>query len=71
MKIAKFLSQHRNDYTAMMVCEHCEATEKDSYGYNDHNYHANVIPAMHCRSCGKNRAGDLRAIAAATSGAAA
>lgn len=60
MKIASILSQHRNDYSARMVCEHCDATAVDNCGYNDHNYHANVIPAMHCPACGKNRAGDLR-----------
>ena len=57
----KILSQHRNGYTAEMVCEHCDAKHIDKYGYADNNYFDRVIPAMHCPSCGKNRAGELRA----------
>lgn len=53
MKIKKFLSQHRRDFTAMMICEHCGHEELNKYGYDDDNYHVNVIPAMLCKSCGK------------------
>lgn len=61
MKIKSFLSRYRSDYTAIMVCEHCGYEQRDKYGYDDDNYHTNVIPKMHCGKCGKNRAGEERA----------
>ena len=36
-----------------MVCEHCGKEEKNKYGYDDANYHDNVIPNMKCKSCGE------------------
>jgi transcription elongation factor Elf1 len=57
MKIKKFLSQHRSDFTAIMECEHCGHESKLDTGYHDAFYHERVIPAMHCGKCGKNRAG--------------
>jgi C4-type Zn-finger protein len=59
MRIKAFLTQHRNDFTATMECEHCGHTQKLTTGYDDRNYHERVIPSMRCPSCGKNRAGDL------------
>ena len=59
MKIAKMLSEHGNDFSAMMECEHCGHTAKLTSGYHDNHYHARVIPAMRCKECGKNRAGEL------------
>lgn len=56
----KIISQHRNDYTATMECEHCGSSHVDKYGYDDSNYHDNVIPKMYCKSCDKNRAGELK-----------
>lgn len=64
MQIKKITSQHRNDFSADMECEHCGHVDKLTTGYNDAFYHERVIPAMHCTECGKNRAGDLRAEAA-------
>lgn len=61
MRIVEVTSQHRNDFCADMTCEHCGVEEKLKTGYDDAYYHNHVIPAMHCRSCGKNRAGDLKA----------
>jgi len=52
MKIKKKLSQHRRDFTAIYECEHCGETEK-SRGYDDANFHQNVIPEMKCKKCGK------------------
>lgn len=60
MKILRVKSQYRNDYTADMVCEHCGNIQEDPYGYMDANYMENVIPAMHCKECGKNRAGQTK-----------
>ena len=52
MKIKKLLSQHRRDFTAIFECEHCGDT-KTSGGYDDSNYHQNVIPNMICKKCEK------------------
>jgi len=59
MKIAKMLSEHGNDFSAEMECEHCGHAAKLTSGYHDNHYHARVIPAMRCKECGKNRAGEL------------
>lgn len=59
MKIAKILDEYGNDFTAEMVCEHCGHTAKLMTGYHDNFYHRMVIPAMSCKACGKNRAGEL------------
>ena len=55
MKIKKFIWQHSRDYSAIMVCEHCNHEQKDEYGYDDANYHENVIPKIKCQGCGKTR----------------
>ena len=34
------------------MCEHCKH-EEESYGYDDANFHQNVIPKMKCDNCGK------------------
>lgn len=59
MRIIERLSQHRNDFTALMICEHCAHEQKLSSGYDDDFYHRRVIPAMTCKDCGKNRAGEV------------
>ena len=53
MKIKTILTQHRRDFTATLECEHCGATQTLSGGYDDAFYHTNVIPSIHCQSCGK------------------
>ncbi len=60
MKIKEILSQNRNDFTAMMVCEHCGEEHKLTTGYDDANYHDNVIPKMVCKKCGKRRDGFVK-----------
>lgn len=52
MKIKKILSQNRRDFQAIYECEHC-GNEKNGYGYDDSNFHRNVIPTMKCDVCGK------------------
>jgi len=52
MQIKTILSQSRRDFTALYECEHCAATHT-SRGYDDANFHSNVIPRMTCESCGK------------------
>ena len=58
MKILEITWEHRNDFRADMVCEHCGHTAKLTSGYNDAHYYNRVIPAMRCEECGKNRAGE-------------
>jgi len=53
MKIKKINSQTRRDFYADYECEHCGFIEKNKAGYDDDNFHRNVIPAMKCPSCGK------------------
>lgn len=52
MKIKKMLLQHRRDFTAIFECEHC-GHEQESTGYDDTNFHQNVIPKIPCPKCGK------------------
>lgn len=52
MKIKQILSQHRRDFRATYVCEHC-GHEVEGYGYDDTNFHQNVIPNKKCEKCGK------------------
>ena len=57
MKIKEITFQMRSDFAAVMECEHCSASQKLTSGYDDNFYHTQVIPAMTCKSCGKNRSG--------------
>ena len=50
MRIKTIESQHRRDFTAIYECEHCGHTTKGS-GYDDANFHQNVVPEMICASC--------------------
>lgn len=59
MKIKKIKSQSRRDFYAVYECEHCEATS-EGHGYDDANFHENVIPGMVCKSCGKKSGSDYR-----------
>lgn len=59
MKIKKITSQHRRDFQAIYECEHC-GYEESGYGYDDANFHNNVIPKMTCSKCGKGQANDYR-----------
>ena len=52
MRIKTLLSQHRRDFRAVFVCEHCKAEETRS-GYDDDYFHNTVIPGWKCKSCGK------------------
>ena len=52
MRIKKINSQSRRDFSATYICEHC-GNEYDGYGYDDRNFHDNVIPEMVCTKCDK------------------
>lgn len=54
MKIIKITEQYRRDFWADVKCENCGHTDTIS-GYDDRNYHDNVMPAMKCKKCGKSR----------------
>ena len=62
MKIQKIISQSRRDFTAIYECEHCGATHEGN-GYDDANFHQNVIPKMKCGACGKVAGEDYLALA--------
>lgn len=57
MKIKEITSEHGNDFSAIMECEHCGHEGKLTSGYHDQFYHTKVIPAMFCKACGLNREG--------------
>ncbi len=54
MKIKTILNQHRRDFRADYECEHCGAVEKNKRGYDDRNFHENVIPKMVCPKCNES-----------------
>jgi len=62
MKIKQIKSQHRRDFTAIYECEHC-GFEHPGTGYDDANFHQNVIPKMTCLECGKSTGDDYRPMA--------
>ena len=55
MKIKKIISQNRRDFYAIYECEACESVTDKRGGYDDRNYHDNVIPNMRCPKCGMSR----------------
>jgi len=57
MKIKTIKSQYRRDFTAIYQCEHCQY-EFESSGYDDTNFHQNVIPSMTCPECGRKAKDD-------------
>lgn len=61
MRIKEYISVLGRDFSALLECEHCGEKQKITTGYNDAYYHHRVIPAITCRSCGRNRAGDIPA----------
>ncbi len=62
MKIKKIISQSRRDFRAVFECEHCNH-EIESGGYDDSNFHENVIPNMKCRECGLKADASYRPLA--------
>lgn len=62
MKIKKYVSRLRRDFTAIYECEHCGDTHEGS-GYDDRYFHDNVIPDMECSKCGKKADKDYMPLA--------
>lgn len=59
MRIKQIISQHRRDFTAEYECEHCGNIQKAG-GYDDANFHNNVIPEMPCKVCEKTAGENYR-----------
>lgn len=53
MKIKEITYQNRRDFQAIYECEHCGHITEEKWGYDDSNFHNNVIPQMKCEKCGK------------------
>jgi uncharacterized Zn finger protein len=51
MRIKSIIDQHRRDFRADYECETCGHVVRGR-GYDDANFHQNVIPAMECGECG-------------------
>lgn len=62
MKIKEIMRQYRRDFMAVYECEHCGALV-EGRGYDDRNYHENVIPNMVCPHCGKKAPDSYRPLA--------
>lgn len=56
MHIKRKIRQYRRDFTAIYACAHCNH-EQEGSGYDDANFHQNVIPNMQCKQCGKTGGG--------------
>jgi transcription elongation factor Elf1 len=63
MRIKRITDQRRRDFSADMECEHCGHESRLTTGYDDRNYHENVIPRMKCGECGKTARDDYRPLA--------
>jgi transcription elongation factor Elf1 len=63
MKIERITSQHRRGFQAILICEHCNQTKRLTCGYDDENFHKNVIPNIPCSACGKTAPENYRPMA--------
>lgn len=52
MRIKEITHQYRRDFEAIYECDHCGHTEKGT-GYDDRNFHENVVPKFACSKCGQ------------------
>jgi len=62
MKIKQILNQNRRDFNAIYECETC-GHEQTGGGYDDENFHKNVIPKKICNACGQAAPPDYRPLA--------
>ena len=58
MFIKEILTQNRRDFTAEYQCEHCNHKITRG-GYDDRNFHDEVVPYMVCESCGASSGGNI------------
>lgn len=54
MRLVKKLRQHRRDFVGIYECENCGEEAEVPTGYDDRNFHDNVIPALKCQVCGES-----------------
>lgn len=59
MRIKEIKNQIRRDLIVIYECESC-GHEKKGTGYDDANFHKNVIPQMKCPVCKKIAPGNYR-----------
>ena len=59
MRIKEITYQNRRDFKAIFECEHCGHT-REEWGYDDANFHNNVIPNKVCPVCGKKAPDNYR-----------
>ena len=59
MRIKEIVHQSRRDFEAIYKCEHCGAEKKGS-GYDDANFHENVVPNFECPKCKKTACENYR-----------
>lgn len=52
MKLIEVTWQHRFDFDGILQCEHCGGFQSMKNGYDDYRFHAKVLPAIKCESCG-------------------
>ena len=62
MKIKTIIFQNRRDFTADYECEHCGHVQRGR-GYDDANFHENVVPKMPCPKCGQSANNEYRPLA--------
>lgn len=55
MRIKEIVHQYRRDFWAIYECEGCGHVTEKMRGYDDRNFHDNVIPNMPCPICTKSR----------------
>ena len=59
MRIERITFEMCNDFHAILVCEHCNATQDLKSGYHDNFYHTQVMPSIKCHACGRDRLGRI------------
>jgi rubredoxin len=59
MKIREIIVQYRRDFVADYECENCGYVVRMK-GYDDANFHENVIPDMICPKCGEKAPDNYR-----------
>ena len=51
MKWINVKDRSRNDFWGTTECEHCGFVDTNAKGYDDFNYHENVVPSLRCPAC--------------------
>jgi transcription elongation factor Elf1 len=58
MRVHEITWRMRNDYAAILQCEHCEHQQRSGGLYADHYFSTQVIPNnFYCGKCGLNSLG--------------